>query len=301
MQAQEMRIFDIPRYALLKYPKEDALASKVNGQWVKISTQEYISQSYAVAAALLALGIKKGDCIATVSNNRYEWNFLDMGMLMIGAVHVPLYPTISSADYAYILNDCKARLMVVSDSSLLNKILAVKDQVPELKELYSFEKTEQATPFSSLLEEGKNYDKATIDAVSETISADTLATLIYTSGTTGVPKGVMLSHRNLVSNCLGSEPCVPVNYHSRALSFLPINHVYERMLCYLYQYLGISVYYAEGMEKIADNIRELQPQLFATVPRLLEKVFDKIMEKGHQQTGIKKALFFWDVDLGLEY
>jgi long-chain acyl-CoA synthetase len=301
MQAEQLRIFDIPQIALSRYPKTDALASKVNGTWVKISTAEYLENAYKVAHALRKMGFSKGDCIATVSNNRYEWNYLDIGMLMIGAVHVPMYPTISASDYAYILNDCKARLMVVSDQSLYNKVQQVKKDVSSLTHIYSFDPAEGATPFSDLLASGADVNKEEINRISEQILPKDLATLIYTSGTTGVPKGVMLSHRNLVSNCLASESLVPVDYHARALSFLPINHVYERMLCYLYQYMGISVYYAESMEKIADNIREIQPQLFGTVPRLIEKVFDKIMEKGHQLSGIKKVLFFWAVDVALQY
>jgi len=299
---KEVRIFDILDRYIKKFPKPDALSSKVNGEWKKISTQEYYNQVQLMSYGFLKLGIAKGDCIATVSNNRYEWNFVDMGMLQIGAVHVSMYPTISSADYKYILNDCQAKYIIVSDEEILKKVTAIKNEVNSLIEIYTFNEIAGFKHWSEIAELGKNNpEPEKVAAAKKETKATDLATLIYTSGTTGVPKGVMLSHMNLISNCMASEPCVPVNNTATALSFLPLCHVYERMLGYLYQYLGISIYYAESMEKIGDNLKEVKPNLFSTVPRLLEKVYDKIMAKGHEQTGIKRALFFWAVDLGLKY
>jgi long-chain acyl-CoA synthetase len=299
---KDVRIFDILDRYIQKFPKPDALSSKVNGEWKKISTQEYYNQVQLMSYGFLKLGIGKGDCIATVSNNRYEWNFVDMGMLQIGAVHVSMYPTISSADYKYILNDCQAKYIIVSDEEILKKVSAIKDEVGSLIEIYTFNEIAGFKHWSEIAQLGKNNPapEKVAEAKAQTKATD-LATLIYTSGTTGVPKGVMLSHMNLISNCMASEPCVPVDNTATALSFLPLCHVYERMLGYLYQYLGISIYYAESMEKIGDNLKEVKPNLFSTVPRLLEKVYDKIMAKGHEQTGIKRALFFWAVDLGLKY
>ncbi len=299
-----MRIFDLLTNLIQKYPKSDALASKINGEWKKISTKEYVEMSNYVSAGLLAMGIKKGDAIATVSNNRYEWNFMDMGMLQIGAVHVPMYPTISESDYKFILNDCQAKLIVVSDEELFKKIKSIKNDVPSLQEIYSFNSIDGVKSWLEITNLGKeNYNEVQIDKIkSEIIEAD-LATIIYTSGTTGVPKGVMLSHNNLMSNTIGSSPLMPptVDHNSRALSFLPLCHVYERMVGYLYHYFGVSIYYAESLDKIADNLKEIKPHLFVTVPRLLEKVYDKIMAKGSEQTGIKYKLFFWAVGLGLRY
>lgn len=296
------RLFDIPPHMLKSYPKPDALASKVDGVWKKLSTQEFNRLIQQASRALLKMGLKKGDCVATISNNRYEWNIMDQGMLQIGVVHVPLYPTISSNDYKFILNDCAARLVIVSDAELLAKVEAIRSEVPSIIGLYSYDALPQCPHWYELLDLGKDESlQPEVERISAGIETDHLATLIYTSGTTGVPKGVMLSHHNIISNCIASKPLVPVDYTGTALSFLPLCHIYERMLTYLYQYLGISVYYAESMEKIADNIREVKPHIFATVPRLLEKVYDRIVAKGQEQTGIKRTLFFWALDLGLKY
>jgi len=252
---KDARIFDILDRYIQKFPKPDALSSKVNGEWKKISTQEYYDQVQFMSYGFLKLRIGKGDCIATVSNNRYEWNFVDMGMLQIGAVHVSMYPTISSADYKYILNDCQAKYIIVSDEEILKKVVAIKNEVNSLVEIYTFNEIAGYKHWSEIAVLGKNNpEPEKVAAAKKATKATDLATLIYTSGTTGVPKGVMLSHMNLISNCMASEPCVPVDNTATALSFLPLCHVYERMLGYLYQYLGISIYYAESMEKIGDNL-----------------------------------------------
>jgi long-chain acyl-CoA synthetase len=296
------RIFDILPHIVSKFPKPDALAGKVDGKWETVSTQQYADESNLISYGLLALGIGKGDCIATVSNNRPEWNILDMGMLQTGAIHVPMYPTISESDYKFILNDCSAKMIVVSDKELLKKIEHILPEVPSLKMVYTFNSISGAKHWSEIKELGKkNPDPAKLESLKGSIGENDLATLIYTSGTTGTPKGVMLSHKNIVSNFLACEKLPPVDHTCRALSFLPLNHVYERMLTYLYQYLGVSVYYAESIEKIGDNLKEIKPHIFSTVPRLLEKVYDKIVAKGKELTGVKKSLFFWALDLGLRY
>ncbi|MEX2595428.1 MAG: AMP-dependent synthetase/ligase [Salibacteraceae bacterium] len=292
------RLFDIPYYQLEKYPKEDSLCAKINGQWVKTSTKSFVDQGMMVSKALLSLGIKPGDKVAMISNNRPEWNIVDMGILMIGAINVPIYPTISAKDYKFIFNHAEVKLCFVSDDELLGKVNEVKNEVPTLTKIVTFNETDGEEHFSTFKNRGKDVPTTEVEDLKKEINANDLATLIYTSGTTGDPKGVMLSHHNIVSNVHGSRERLPCDENSKAVSFLPLCHVYERMVLYLFMYTGVSIYYAESMDTIGDNIREVQPHVFTAVPRLLEKVFDKIMAKGSELTGIKKALFFWAVSLG---
>ena len=295
------RLFDIPYYQQKHYPQSDALCAKVNGNWVKHSTEEYIKTGNKVSRGLLKMGIKPGDKVALISNNRPEWNMLDMGILQIGAIDVPIYPTISSEDYKFIFNDAGVVLCVVSDHELYDKVQAVRDQIPSLKEVYTIEEYEDTKNWKEILEAGDDSAQSEVEALKSEIKTDDLATLIYTSGTTGTPKGVMLSHRNIVSNSVACVERLPVGKDAIALSFLPVCHIYERMLMYLYQLTGVSIYFAESIETIGDNLREVKPHVFTAVPRLLEKVFDKIMAKGAELTGVKHSLFFWAVGLANEY
>lgn len=292
------RLFEIPEYQLKTYPKSDSLCAKVDGTWVKTSTQEFLDTSMKVSKSLVALGVNPNDKVALISNNRPEWNISDIGIMMVGAINVPIYPTISPSDYEFIFNDAEVKVCFVSDDELLAKVNDIKDGVPTLKHIISFQKIEGTEYFEDFLERGSEIATSEIDTRKAAINSEDLATLIYTSGTTGNPKGVMLSHQNIVSNVVGSRERLPVDEHSKAVSFLPLCHIYERMVLYLFMYTGVSIYYAESMDTIGDNIREVQPQVFTAVPRLLEKVFDKIMAKGSELTGIKKALFFWAVELG---
>ena len=298
------RLFDFPYYQQEKYNLEKSLVTKYNGKWTATSTTEYIEKANAISRGLLRMGIQPNDKIGVISlNNRTEWNIMDIGILQLGAQNVPIYPTISEEDYAYVLNHSEATYCFVSCSEVLKKVQAIKDQVPSLKEVYSFDTLANCKNWNEVLELGaddSNQDE--VENLKNAVKPKDLATLIYTSGTTGRPKGVMLSHENLVSNALNSESRIPVeNGNADALSFLPLCHVYERMLIYLYQYTGTSIYYAESMDKISDNLKEVAPFVMTAVPRLLEKVYDKILAKGSELTGIKKKLFFWAVDLGLEY
>ena len=296
------RLFDIPDHQLRNYPQPDALVSKENGKWKPYSTQDLITHANAVSEGLLILGIKKGEKVATISNNRPEWNFVDIGILQIGAVHVPIYPTISESEYRFILNDAEVKLVFVSDEDLFHKIENVRKQVASIQHVFTFNPVQDAKHWTELTLAGtKNQEPDKLNKLKSSIQDTELATLIYTSGTTGNPKGVMLSHRNIVSNFIACEKLPPVDYRHRALSFLPLCHSYERMLTYLYMYLGVSIYYAESIEKIGDNLKETNPHLFTTVPRLLEKVYDKITAKGKELSGLKKALFFWALNLGLRY
>lgn len=298
------RLFDFPYYQLENFNISDALVTKQDGKWIKTSTQEYIAKANAISRALVQIGVQKNDKIAIISsNNRTEWNIMDIGALQTGAQTVPIYPTISEEDYEYILNHSESSYCFVSDEDVLRKVNAIKSNVPTLKEVYSFNTIEGCKHWTELLELGK--DEANQKDVEERkngVLPSDLATIIYTSGTTGRPKGVMLSHNNIVSNVINSAPRIPFEKgKSRALSFLPVCHIFERVILYLYQYYGVSIYFGESIDKISDNIKEVKPNVMSAVPRLLEKVYDSIIAKGTQLTGIKKKLFFWAIDLGLRF
>lgn len=299
------RLFDFPYYQLENYPQEGALVSKVGGEWIKTSTQEYIDKANAISRGLVKLGVNANDKVAIISmTNRTEWNICDIGILQIGAQDIPIYPTISEEEYAYVLNHSESKYCFVSCTEVLEKIKKIKDQVPTLKGVYSFDNIESCDHWSKVLELGEQHPELQdevqkrMDAVNE----DDLATIIYTSGTTGKPKGVMLSHKNIASNAKHSKGRLPIEIgSSKALSFLPVCHIYERMLLYMYQYCGVSIHFAESLETISDNLKEIHPEVMTAVPRLLEKVYDKIIDKGADLTGIKKQLFFWAVALGLKW
>jgi long-chain acyl-CoA synthetase len=298
------RLFDFPYHQLEKYNIEDALVTKQHNVWIKTSTKEYIQKANTISRALLRLGIQKNDKIAIISsNNRTEWHIMDIGILQVGAQNVPIYPTISENDYEYILNHSEAIYCFVSDDEVLHKINLIKQNVPNLKEVYSFNSIENCKNWEELLQLG--LDTSNQDIVEErknNVLPQDLATIIYTSGTTGKPKGVMLSHNNIVSNVLDSSDRIPFEAgKSRALSFLPICHIYERMVTYIYQFYGCAIYFGESIEKISDNIKEVSPTVMTGVPRLIEKVYEKIIAKGSELTGIKKKLFFWAIEIGLKY
>lgn len=298
------RLFDFPYYQLEHYNIPDALVTKYNGVWVKTSTEEYIAKANAVSRALLRMGIHKNDKIALIStNNRTEWNIMDIGILQTGAQTVPIYPTISETDYEYILNHSGAIYCFVSDIEVLQKLNLIKSNLPNLKEVFSFDEIEGCKNWNHLLALGANQsNQDVVEDRKNSIKTEDLATIIYTSGTTGKPKGVMLSHKNIVSNVIDSSPRIPFEKgKSRAMSFLPVCHIFERMILYLYQYYGVSIYFGESIDKIGDNIKEVRPTVMSCVPRLIEKVYNSIYSKGLELTGIKRKLFFWAVNLGLRY
>lgn len=309
MQAEQLdmatelkRLFDFPYYQLEHFPKADSLCSKVDGKWKPYSTQQFIDHANALSRGLLKLGINPGDKIGIICTvNRPEWNMTDIGVLQTGAIDVPIYPTISSEDYEYILNHSECKICFVSDKGVLDKLNAIKDNVPTLKHIYTYDKIEGAANWSEILDSSNEIDQVEVEKRKDAVKTEDLATLIYTSGTTGKPKGVMISHKNIVSNSIASTERLPVNEYAKALSFLPVCHVYERMIHYLYMMNGVSIYFAESMETIGDNLRETQPNVFTAVPRLLEKVYDKIVTKGAAAGGIKTKLFFWALNLGLRY
>lgn len=295
------RIFDLHFHQLNNYPKDDALTAKINGKWEPTSTASFIKQAEAFASGLLELDLKAGDKIALISNNRPEWHIVDLGILLAGMISVPIYPTINAEDYEFIMNDAGVKLCFLSDQEIHSKVSAIFDQVSTLKKCFSFDQLADCEKWEAVkkLGEGKNQSK--LKEIQAAVKEEDLATLIYTSGTTGRPKGVMLTHKNLVSNAVACRERLPVGSDAKSLSFLPLCHVYERMVCYLYIYTGTSIYYAESMDTIGDNLREVKPDVFTAVPRLLEKVYDKIIAKGQDLTGIKRALFFWAIEVAKDF
>ncbi|MFL0093553.1 AMP-dependent synthetase/ligase [Tenacibaculum maritimum] len=303
MSTEITRLFDFPYYQLEKYNLKKSLTTKYNGEWKSISTQEYIDEANKLSRGLLRLGVQANDKIAVIStNNRTEWNICDIGILQVGAQNVPIYPTISKEDYEYVLNHSEASYCFVSDESILEKLNQIKHKT-KLKDIFTFDEITNEKNWNKILELGKDdSNQEKVEARKNNVKTDDLATLIYTSGTTGRPKGVMLSHGNIVSDVLSSEKRVPLVYgQEKALSFLPTCHIFERMILYLYQYCGVSIYFAEAIDKLSENAQEIKPHVMTAVPRLYEKIYDKIYAKGTDLKGIKKKLFFWAIELGLKY
>ncbi|MBK7087089.1 MAG: long-chain fatty acid--CoA ligase [Flavobacteriales bacterium] len=291
------RLFDVPRYQLAHFPKADAIASKEKGQWRPYSTQELIDLSEQLALGLLALGVLPGDTVAICSGNRSEWCLVDQAILRIGAITVPIYPTSSKEDYLYILQHAQVKVCFTANAEIHAK--AAQPGCPEHQ--FTFDAVPGARLWSEVAKMGRQADKPLLHGYEARVKRSDLATIIYTSGTTGRPKGVMLSHDNILSNVEGSATRFPVDATAKAISFLPLSHIYERMLMYLYMRVGVSIYFQESLEDLGDRIREVQPHVFTAVPRLLEKIYDKIVAKGEDLTGVKRKLFFWALDLGLRY
>ncbi len=298
------RLFDFISHQRDHHPLEKSFSTKYNGKWESISSEIFCEQAEAISNALIELGIEAQDKIAMISsNNRTEWSLVDIGLLTVGAVNVPIYPTISAQDYEYILNHSESQYCFVSDKEVYDKVMAVKKNIKSLKKVYSFDQIDGCAHWSELLDIGKDKShQETVQKRKDEVNPADLATIIYTSGTTGVPKGVMLSHHNVVSNVLSSSKRLPLTIgEASALSFLPVCHIFERVILYIYMYNSVSVYFAESLETIADNLREVKPQVMTAVPRLLEKVYDKIYAKGEELSGVKQKLFYWAVNIGLQY
>lgn len=297
----ELRLFDLAYNQLEKFPNPKMFVSKLNGNWIGVSTSEFLKTAMDVSRGLISLGVHPGDKIAVVSSNRVEWNTMDIALQQIGAIMVPVYPNISEADYKYIFNNAEIKLCFVGTDELFHKIENIKSEVPSLEKTYTFDKVDGAPNWESVIKHAADTPEEEVKKRSAAIKNGDLVTIIYTSGTTGNPKGVMLSHNNILSNVLACQPRIPADEFSRVLTFLPVCHVYERMLHYLYIHIGASIHFAESLDTIGDNIREVKPHVFTAVPRLLEKVFDKIIAKGEELSGIKRKLFFWAVSLAEEY
>ncbi|MCH2225429.1 MAG: AMP-dependent synthetase/ligase, partial [Crocinitomicaceae bacterium] len=295
------RLFDVPHFQMKKHPNEKMFVTKKNGTWEGVSTRTFLDEAMAISKGLVALGVQPGDMVGLVSNTRYEWNVMDIAIQQTGAIVVPFYPNISENDYRYIFNDAGIKLCVVSNEELHIKIKNVQPSVASLEHIFTMEDVPGAKHWLEISQAGENSSEEDILAKMSMIKPSDLATIIYTSGTTGNPKGVMLSHSNILSNVEACISSIPADKDSNVLSFLPVCHIYERMLHYLYMYLGCSIHFAESMDTIGDNIREVKPEVFTAVPRLIEKVYDKIIAKGDDLSGIKRKLFFWAVSVAEKY
>ena len=300
MTKEVTRTFDILDRYLKEFPRKDALGGKDSNDWYVYSTAEYVEKSHQFAMGLMALGLKKGDKIATVTTNRPEWNFADMGLAMTGMVHVPIYPTIGEEEYSYILEHAEIKLLLVGDKKLYEKLSPIAARLPEIKYIYSFDEIDGVRSYEEIIELGKiNQEKLSneLEELKASIDPDDLATIIYTSGTTGVPKGVMLTHTNLVSNFVTHSYMHSLGTEHRVISFLPLCHVYERSVNYHFQYKGMGIYYVGNLGQIVSAIKEIKPHMFNSVPRLLERVYDGFVSKGKELKGIKKMIYFWALSL----
>jgi long-chain acyl-CoA synthetase len=304
------RLFDVLEYQLKKFPKSDMLNAKVKGIWQHHSTSEVADTVNKLSAGLYKLGVRCNDCtaegsdkVAIISANRPEWLFADFAVQQLGAVFVPIYPTTNPLELEFILNDAQVKFIFTGDAALYEKVNNIKKNVPSLQNIYTFDEVENADHYSKVIELADADALEKVAEIKKGIPTSHTATIIYTSGTTGVPKGVVLSHTNIVSCVFLAKASFPFadNPQSKVLSFLPLNHIFEKAASYIYMFSGISIYYAENMETIGDNLKEVQPDGFSTVPRLLEKVYEKIMLKGNELTGIKRKLFFWSVALAEKY
>lgn len=298
------RTFDIIQLNIEEYPRPVMYGGKKENEWITYSTDEVRDYIDWVSYGLLSMGYQKGDKVATISGNKPEWNFVDLGLAQAGMIHVPIYPTIGTDEYEYILEHSDVKVIIVGNKSIYSKVSPVAGKLAQLKDIYSFDPVDGVKPFSEIIEAGKKNSERLKDElikIRESIMPEDLVTIIYTSGTTGNSKGVMLSHNNLVKNAITTSKAHHLGYGHRAVSFLPLCHVYERMVNYHFQYKGISIYYIENMGTISESVKEIKPHIFNTVPRLLEKIYDNIVARGRNLPWLKRQIFFWAVNLGLKF
>jgi long-chain acyl-CoA synthetase len=300
MAATITRVFDLLQYNLEKFPKEEFISGKVKGEWVKYSTRKFCDMVDLLSKGLISIGMQKESRVAVMSHNRPEWNITDFAIMQIGAYQIPLYPTLAAHDIKFILENAEVTVVFAADEALYTKLQEVNKELKSPVKVYTFDEVPGVENWDILLKAGEGQDQVNLDEYRNGVKQDDILTLIYTSGTTGTPKGVMLTHDNLIKNFENSAVLLPEGIR-KGLSFLPLSHIFERMVVYLYMYSDVEVYYAESMDTIVADIQFVQPNVFSTVPRLLEKVYEKIMEKGKALSGIKRGIFFWSVALAEKY
>ncbi|MDX2250042.1 MAG: long-chain fatty acid--CoA ligase [Bacteroidia bacterium] len=293
------RLFDLPAYQAERYPRDNAFCRRVNDQWVHFSSEEMVSQIHRFSRGLIAMGIRPGENIALLCPNRPEWNIIDLAIMQVGAVCVPIYPTLSDREYQYVFNHAEIRLAIVGNEELYHRLSGMS--IDTLKDIFCIEKITGIKHWEEIAEQGANVQQAEVEKRMAAIDSETLATIIYTSGTTGVPKGVMLCHRNIVSNIQAVIQLLPITHEHRVMSFLPMSHIFERMVVYTYMHLGCAVYYEEDLDRLMLSIQEVKPHFFATVPRLLEKIYENMLARGYEMSGPVRKLYFWAMNVGLRF
>lgn len=294
------RLFEIPEYQAAHYPNPRALLRRSRDNWHPVSVEELLKQVNLISRGLYAMGLRAGDKIATICPNRPEWNILDLGMMQIGVVNVPVYPTLSEREYSYIFSHSEVKMIVVGNEELYLRVKDV-DIAGVRPEIFCIEPLTGVRHWQEIVLRAEDTDPKVIEEVKEKIDPDQLATIIYTSGTTGEPKGVMLSHRNIISNILSIVQLLPVTHEHRVLSFLPMSHIFERMVVYTYLFLGCSIHYEEDLDRLMLSMQEVKPHFFATVPRLLEKIYENMLARGYEMSGLGRRMYFWAMNIGLRY
>ena len=298
---QKLRIFDLIDRQLELYPNLAMFSSKTKGCWKALTTTEFLNQVNTISKGLIELGVKPNEKVGLIAESGIQWHIVDFAIQQIGAVVVAIYPNITDADYQYIFNDAEIRVAIVSTKSLYQRIVNLKDSIYTLKYIFCIEEHDQIRNWSEIVQIGRHIEDIEVQKLKDQVRSTDLVTLIYTSGTTGKPKGVMLSHDNIVANVRSATEITPCKAYDRGLTFLPPCHAYERMVIYTYFYLGITVYIAESFDKIGQNLMEIRPNIMTAVPRILEKVYEKIIKKGHELNGIKRKIFDWAVSVGEKY
>jgi len=295
------RLFDLAYLQQETAPGFPMFSYKNGTNWVAVSNTEFIEQVNQVSKGLITLGVQAGEKVALISENRIEWNILDFAIQQIGAVVVAIYPNISESDYRYIFNHAEIKNCIVSSRKLYTKITSIKDSCPLLEHIFTLDKEEHIPHWQRFVAAGASVTDEQVQGLRNAVNTDSLASIIYTSGTTGNPKGVMLAHRNLLADTMSSEYSFPVERGDRALSFLPVCHAYERVFQYVYMYKGLTIFFAQSMDTIGEDFKSVRPHIFSAVPRVLEKVYEKIIATGEKLTGFKRKIFFWSLRVGEQY
>ncbi|MFU1856521.1 AMP-dependent synthetase/ligase [Sphingobacterium sp. NGMCC 1.201703] len=298
---EKLRLFDLAHQQISKYPDLNMFAHKLDGKWNYIKTADFLEKVDSLSKGLLELGVKPNEKVGLIAGSSMEWHMIDFAIQQIGAVVVAIYPNITDADYQYIFNDAEIRVCIVSNKGLYDRLMNLTESIYSLKYIFCISEQEGTRSWNELNDLGVNCTDETLTKLREQIKPEDLATLIYTSGTTGKPKGVMLSHNNIFANVLGAAEITPCKAYDRGLTFLPPCHAYERMVLYTYMYLGFTIHIAESFDKIGDNLKEVKPHIMTVVPRILEKVYEKIMKTGHELSGVKRKVFDWAVSVAEEY